>query len=360
MRLNHSLYPHAAPWRFAYGHSHGRSRGSIGLWLLLAVLLLGGLAAYGAWLLRQPVAFAPDVQGPRVTVEIPRGSSPGQMVRILQKAGVQVPTWPTRLWLRAHVGQLKAGFYQIPRGASVLAIAKKLREGEQTLLSVTIPEGWNLRQVRARIDGLAWLRHDTAGWSDAELAQKIGLAAGLPLEGQLAPDTYRYAPGSSDLVFYRQAAAHMQKNLAAAWAQRSASAQVRSPQEALILASIIEKETGHGADRGLISGVFNNRLRIGMALQTDPTVIYGMGAAYRGNIRKVDLQTDTPYNTYTRPGLPPGPIAMPGQAALLAAVQPAQTKALYFVAKGDGSGQSQFSASLDEHNRAVRKHILRR
>ena len=335
--------------------AHGRTLPR--LLLLLALLLAAG--AYGWHVLQRPLAFAPSVQGQRVTVEIPRGSSPAQMVAILQNAGVQAPTWPTWLWLRLHARQLKAGYYQIPAGASIANIAKKLREGEQTLLSITIPEGWSLRQVRARIDGLPWLRHDSAALSDAELAQKIGLAAGLPLEGQLAPDTYRYAPATSDIVFYRQAAAQMQKNLAAAWAQRSPSAQVRNPQEALILASIVEKETGHSADRAQIAGVFNNRLALGMALQTDPTVIYGMGAAYRGNIRKVDLQTDTPYNTYTRAGLPPGPIAMPGKAALFAAVQPAPTKALYFVAKGDGSGQSQFSEDLAAHNRAVREHILK-
>jgi UPF0755 protein len=323
-------------------------------------LLLALWVAYAWWQLLRPVPFAPSVQGQRVTVEIPRGSSPSDMVAILQNAGVQAPSLVTWLWLRLHGRQLKAGYYQIPRGASIASITKKLREGEQTLLSITIPEGWNLRQVRARVDALPWLRHDTATLSDGELAQKIGLPPGLPLEGQLAPDTYRYAPNTSDTIFYAQAAAQMQKNLASAWAQRSPSAQARSPQEALILASIVEKETGHSADRAQIAGVFNNRLRIGMALQTDPTVIYGMGAAYRGNIRKVDLQTDTPYNTYTRHGLPPGPIAMPGKAALLAAVQPAQTPALYFVAKGDGSGQSQFSSSLQEHNRAVREHILKR
>ena len=335
---------------------HGR----VWPYLLFGLTLLLAAGMYAWYVLHQPLAFTPSVQGQRVTVEIPRGSSPARMVAILQEAGVQAPTWPTWFWLRLHARQLKAGYYQIPRGASIEAIAKKLREGEQTLLSLTIPEGWNLRQVRARVDALPWLRHDTAGLSESELAQKIGLPSGLPLEGQLAPDTYRYAPHTSDLVFYRQAAAQMQKNLALAWAQRSPSAQVRSPQEALILASIVEKETGHGADRAQIAGVFNNRLRIGMALQTDPTVIYGMGTAYRGNIRKVDLQTDTPYNTYTRVGLPPGPIAMPGKAALQAALQPAQTKALYFVAKGDGSGHSQFSNTLDEHNRAVREHILKR
>ena len=173
-------------------------------------------------------------------------------------------------------------------------------------------------------------------------------------EGRFFPDTYTYAKGSSDVAVLKRALRAMDKRLAAAWALRAPQSVAKTPDEALILASIVEKETGKGADRPLISAVFNNRLRVGMPLQTDPTVIYGMGEAFKGNLRKVDLQTDTPWNTYTRPGLPPTPIAMPGKASLLAAVQPAPGKALYFVARGDGS--SQFSETLDEHNRAVNKY----
>ena len=174
-------------------------------------------------------------------------------------------------------------------------------------------------------------------------------------EGRFSPDTYTYAKGSSDLALLQRAARAMDKRLAEAWAQRRPDLPLRTPEQALILASIVEKETGKPTDRAQIGGVFINRLRVGMLLQTDPTVIYGLGERFDGNLRKRDLLADTPYNTYTRAGLPPTPIAMPGKAALLAAVQPAKTSALYFVAKGDGS--SHFSASLDEHNRAVNKYI---
>ena len=184
--------------------------------------------------------------------------------------------------------------------------------------------------------------------------EKLG-KPGIHPEGRFFPDTYTYAKGSSDMAVLKRAAKAMDKRLDAAWALRNPDTPLKSPEQALTLASIVEKETGKPSDRGQIAGVFSNRLRVGMLLQTDPTVIYGMGDRFDGNIRKRDLQTDTPYNTYTRPGLPPTPIAMPGKAALLAAVQPAPTKALYFVARGDGT--SQFSATLDEHNRAVNKYI---
>ena len=182
---------------------------------------------------------------------------------------------------------------------------------------------------------------------------QLGLS-GVHPEGRFFPDTYSYAKGSSDLAVLQQARRAMDQQLDAAWAVRSAQTPLKSPQEALILASIIEKETGKQSDQPLISAVFNNRLRIGMRLQTDPTVIYGLGESFDGDLRRADLLADTPYNTYTREGLPPSPISIPGKAALLAAVQPAASKALYFVARGDGS--SEFSESLDAHNRAVNKY----
>ena len=173
-------------------------------------------------------------------------------------------------------------------------------------------------------------------------------------EGRFFPDTYTYSKGSTDFALLQRAMRAMDKKLDAAWASRAADIAIKTPDEALILASIVEKETGKAQDRAEISAVFNNRLRIGMPLQTDPTVIYGLGTRFEGNLRKKDLQTDTPWNTYTRNGLPPTPIAMPGKAALLAAVQPAQSKSLYFVSRGDGT--SQFSGSLEEHNRAVNRY----
>ena len=177
---------------------------------------------------------------------------------------------------------------------------------------------------------------------------------GVAPEGRFFPDTYTYGKGSSDLAVLRRALHAMDRHLEAAWAQRAPDLPLKSADEALVLASIVEKETGRPEDRALVAGVFANRLRVGMLLQTDPTVIYGMGEKFDGNLRRRDLVTDTPFNTYTRPGLPPTPIAMPGKASLLAAVQPADTRALYFVARGDGS--SQFSETLPEHNRAVNRY----
>jgi len=219
--------------------------------------------------------------------------------------------------------------------------------------SVTLVEGWTFRQVRQVLAASEGLKPTTKSLSDAELMALLG-RPGLPPEGRFFPDTYSYPRGTSDVKVLQRALRAMDKRLDAAWQARSSRTALTSPDEALILASIIEKETGRVADQGQISAVFNNRLFLGMRLQTDPTVIYGLGPQFNGNLHKADLQNDTPFNTYTRPGLPPTPIAMPGRTALLAAVQPAQSKALYFVARGDGS--SQFSATLDEHNRAVDKH----
>ena len=218
--------------------------------------------------------------------------------------------------------------------------------------------GWlaKVRQMRAAL-AREELRHDTASLSDAEIMQQLG-RPGVPAEGRFFPDTYAYAKGSSDLAVLRRALHAMDRHLEAAWAQRSADTPLKSADEALVLASIVEKETGQAADRPQIAGVFANRLRTGMLLQTDPTVIYGLGEKFDGNLRKRDLQTDTPWNTYTRTGLPPTPIAMPGKASLMAAVQPQATRALYFVARGDGS--SHFSATLEEHNRAVQRYQLQK
>ncbi|MBX3633714.1 MAG: endolytic transglycosylase MltG, partial [Simplicispira sp.] len=245
---------------------------------------------------------------------------------------------------------------ELPLGTTPRSLLEKLVRGDETLRVLTLVEGWNLRQVRAAL-AQAELRPDSAPLNDAALMERLG-SPGVPAEGRFFPDTYTYAKGSSDLAVLRRALHAMDRQLAAAWAQRAVDTPLKSPQEALVLASIIEKETGREADRALVAGVFTNRLRAGMLLQTDPTVIYGLGERFDGNLRRRDLQADTPYNTYTRVGLPPTPIAMPGKASLMAAVQPAATRALYFVARGDGS--SQFSQSLDEHNRAVARYQLGR
>jgi UPF0755 protein len=315
---------------------------------LLAALAVGGWAF---WWVQHPL----DLAAPTVDVDIEPGTLPRGVVQAVVDSGVRVQPDLLYWWFRVS-GQaraIKAGSYELEAGITPRRLLSKLARGEENLRAVTLVEGWTFRQFRALLAKEETLKPDTRGLDDAAVMAQLG-RPGLHPEGRFFPDTYTYAKGSSDLKVLRRAMGAMDKRLAAAWAQRTPQAVVKTADDALVLASIVEKETGRGADRPLISAVFNNRLRVGMPLQTDPTVIYGMGTAFNGNLRKADLQADTPWNTYTRPGLPPTPIAMPGKAALLAAVQPAASKALYFVARGDGS--SQFSESLDEHNRAVNKY----
>ena len=318
--------------------------------LIMGLLIAGLLAGAASWWLNQPLALSSET----VDLSIEPGTSPRGVAQAAAEAGVDVN--PTLLfwWFRisGDARQIRAGSYELARGATPRTLLQMLVRGEESLRSVTLVEGWNWRQVRQALSRAEQLRPDTENLSDEMIMSQLG-RAGLPAEGRFFPDTYTYAKGSSDLAVLRRALHAMEKQLDAAWAQRAPDTPLKTPTEALILASIVEKETGKPADRAVIAGVFVNRLRIGMMLQTDPTVIYGLGEAFDGNLRKRHLQADTAWNTYTRAGLPPTPIAMPGKASLLAAVQPAQTKALYFVARGDGS--SQFSATLDEHNRAVNK-----
>jgi UPF0755 protein len=248
---------------------------------------------------------------------------------------------------------IKAGSYEIEQSTTARSLLRKLVRGEESMKSVTLVEGWSLKQIRKALKNADQLRAQTTELSAEDLMQQLG-RAGVSAEGRFFPDTYTYAKGASDLAILRRAANAMDKHLRQAWELRSNTSTLKSPDELLTMASIVEKETGRPSDRALISSVFNNRLRIGMRLQTDPSVIYGLGDSFDGNLRKIDLQTDTPWNTYTRGGLPPTPIAMPGKAALLAAAQPARSDALYFVARGDGS--SQFSATLEAHNRAVNQY----
>jgi UPF0755 protein len=225
-------------------------------------------------------------------------------------------------------------------------------QGDEALEKLLVVEGWTLRQMRAALAGAPHLKALSQGMSDVELMQALG-QPGVPAEGRFFPDTYVYSRGVSDLVVLRRARDSMQRRLDATWAQRASDTPLKSAEQALILASIVEKETGPKDDPGLVAGVFLNRLRIGMPLQTDPSVIYGLGEAFDGNLRKRDLLSDGAFNTYTRAGLPPTPIAMPGMASLQAVVKPTPTKALYFVSRGDGS--SVFSENLADHNRAVNK-----
>ena len=325
---------------------------------LLILLFLLALLVFGAglWWLHKPMPLrlAPGAQV--LDLEIEPGTRASTVAEVVVASGADVPTVLLQVWFRfsGQSRQIKAGSYEIIPGTTPRKLLSMLVRGEEALKSVTLVEGWNFRQVRAALQKAEQLVPDTIGLSAEMIMEKLG-KSGVHPEGRFFPDTYTYAKGASDLAVLKRAARAMDKRVDAAWALRSPDSPLKSSNEALILASIVEKETGKPTDRAQIAGVFTNRLRIGMLLQTDPSVIYGMGDKFDGNLRKRDLQTDTPYNTYTRAGLPPTPIAMPGKAALLAAVQPAPTKALYFVARGDGT--SQFSASLDEHNRAVNKYI---
>jgi UPF0755 protein len=289
-------------------------------------------------------------------LEVEPGMSAKAIAAAAVTSGAKTQASWLYLWFRVsgESRQIRAGSYEISAGTSPRRLLSMLVRGEEALKSVTLPEGWNFMQVMAVLKTAEQLRPEAQSLTPEAIMAQIG-KPGVHPEGRFFPDTYTYAKGSSDLAVLQRAAQAMDKRLNDAWALRQPDSPLKTPDEALILASIIEKETGKPSDRTTISGVFTNRLRIRMLLQTDPTVIYGMGAQFDGNLRRSDLRTDTPYNTYTRGGLPPTPIAMPGRAALLAAVQPAQTDAFYFVSRGDGS--SQFSATLDEHNRAVNKYI---
>ena len=317
--------------------------------LFVAVLAaVVGLTGAGWFWLDRPWA----ISGAPVDLSIEPGESARDVALGVVQAGA--PTNSTWLywWFRlsGESRQIKAGSYEIGAGTTPRSLLQKLVRGDEALRSVTLVEGLTFKQIQEVLKRAEQLKPEAAALPVATLMEKLG-KPGLAPEGRFFPDTYTYAKGSSDLAVLQRALRAMDKKLEAAWAQRAANSPLKSPQEALVLASIIEKETGAASDRAHVGAVFNNRLRIGMRLQTDPTVIYGIGATFDGNLRKSDLLRDTPWNTYTRDGLPPTPIAMPGTASLLAAVQPSSSKALYFVARGDGS--SQFSATLDEHNRAV-------
>nr|WP_232229824.1 endolytic transglycosylase MltG [Polaromonas glacialis] len=321
--------------------------------LFIAALLLFGAAL---WWLHEPMLLRLQPGSQVVDLEIEHGTTANGVADAVVASGADVPVLLLQAWFRfsGQARLIKAGSYEIVPGTSPRRLLSMLVRGEETLKNVTLVEGWTFSQVLQALQKAEQLTPDTLALSPEIIMEKLG-KPGVHPEGRFFPDTYTYAKGASDLAVLKRAARAMDRRLEAAWSLRSLETPLKSPDEALILASIVEKETGKPTDRGQIGGVFINRLRIGMPLQTDPTVIYGMGARFDGNLRKRDLQQDTPYNTYTRTGLPPTPIAMPGKAALLAAVQPAPTKALYFVSRGDGT--SEFSENLDGHNRAVNKYI---
>ena len=315
--------------------------------VLLLVLSAGGVA----WWLQQPMAL----KAVSVDLSIEPGTPVRAIAREVADAGAQVNPTLLYWWFRlsGQARQIKAGSYEIESDTSPYRLLQKLVRGEESLRAVTLVEGWTFRQFRAALAKEAFLTHDTEGLDAEQIMQKLG-KPWIAAEGRFFPDTYTYAKGSSELAVLRRAMRAMDKQLDAAWRQRPPGSLLQSPEQALTLASIVEKETGRASDRDQVAAVFYNRLRLGMRLQTDPTVIYGLGERFDGNLRRSDLLSDTPWNTYTRAGLPPTPIAMPGKAALHAALHPANSSALYFVARGNGS--SQFSNSLEEHNRAVNKY----
>jgi UPF0755 protein len=322
------------------------------LWAL--VLLAAASLAFSAYWVLRPL--------PMVSQTIDLSIEPQTSVRgiafAVKEAGVDVH--PLLLYAFFRVSgesrKLRAGSYELSQGNTSLDLLRKLSRGEESLKAISLIDGWTFRQFRAALAKADGLKHDALGLTDDELMAKLGMPGVAP-EGRFFPDTYTYGKGTSELHVMARAAKAMNKQLTAAWEIRNPDVQVKTPEEALILASIVEKETGRESDRTTISRVFHNRLAIGMPLQTDPTVIYGMFDAFDGNLRRADLRNDHPWNTYTRKGLPPTPIAMPGRNALKAAVQPAASNALYFVAKGDGT--SHFSATLDEHNAAVNRYQRR-
>ena len=325
--------------------------------LLLTCVALALVLAYGFWWIGQPLRTITQVQD----LVVDAGQGAPAIAQKIVPPERSLDATLLMIWFRVsgQSRQIKAGSYELEPGITPSRILDKLVKGEQALRSITFVEGWTFAQIRQALDKQPYMRHETQGKTAAEIMTKLGQPTLHP-EGQFYPDTYRFAKNSSDISVLQTAMIAMNKQLDDAWKNRIEPTPLRSPQELLILASIVEKETGAKEDRGMVASVFHNRLKIGMRLQTDPTVIYGLGGAFNGNLRKVDLQTDTPYNSYTRAGLPPSPIAMPSKAALWAAARPAASNALYFVAKGDGTGSSHFSQTLEEHNRAVNQYILRK
>jgi UPF0755 protein len=328
-----------------------RSRNVLLKLFALAFTCVFAPAAWLAWFALTPV----DLAASSVDFTITRGSGLRNATRQIIDAGIVMPAWPFNLLgrLAAKETAIKAGSYQVNAGVTPWQLMRKITQGDFAQSEIVFIEGWTFRQMRAALDVHAAVRHDSTGLADADLMRRLG-ADTLAPEGQFFPDTYLFGKGESDLAILARAHRAMEKQLQFAWQQRDPDTPLASPYEALILASIVEKETGQASERRLIAGVFTNRLRAGMKLQTDPSVIYGLGEKFDGNLRKRDLMRDHPFNTYVREGLPPHPIAMPGQASLVAALNPARTDALYFVARGDGT--SQFSRSLEDHNRAVAKY----
>lgn len=323
--------------------------------VLLLIILAFVAAVMGAsWL---TVRHLPLRNTP-TAFSIPPGASLRTAAQVIEAAGVDLPAWQLEFLGRVmgRSSRIKAGSYEIEDGLTALALLNKLTRGDVTQSEIVLVEGKTFRQLRAALDEHPDLAHDSQKLSDARILAILGAKESHP-EGLFFPDTYLFPKGGSDFDVLRRAYKAMQSKLAVTWEKRENTLPLKAPYQLLILASIVEKETGVPTDRPQIAAVFVNRLRRNMLLQTDPAVIYGLGEKFDGNLRKIDLLTDTPWNTYTRVGLPPTPISMPGLASLQAAANPPPSDMLYFVARGDGS--SEFSSSLDQHNSAVAKYQKR-
>jgi len=342
--------------------SAARKRGfGLRAFFILSALLVGAFAywAYDRYAGFVDAPLSGLEKGESLVVE--RGDSFARVLQRLRDQGVRDGhdlEWQLLARQLKAAGKIQVGEYPLAPGTTPRMLLVAMRDGKVLSYRFTIVEGWNIRQLRAALARATPLRQETADLDDGALMAKLGHADQHP-EGRFLPETYVYTRNDSDLDLLRRAHDALDRALDAAWESRAADLPLQSKDEALVLASIVEKETGIADERPQIAGVFLRRLKLGMRLQTDPTVIYGMGSAYAGNLRKTDLLADTPYNTYTRDGLPPTPIAMVGADALQAVTHPADGDALYFVAVGDGSGKHVFSKTLAEHQAAVREYIRR-
>jgi UPF0755 protein len=325
--------------------------------VVIALLAVASVAGWRAldWEMDQPAQAAAAVR-----IEVPAGMGLRAVLQQLQRQGVVRHARLVTLYLRLHASavRVQAGTYEIAPHATARAVLDQLNAGRVLLEALTVVEGWSVAQLRAALDAAPTIAHSLHGLSDAELMSALG-HAGQAAEGRFFPDTYRFAAGTSDRKILEGAYERMHSELNNAWDSRAEGLPLTNEDQALILASIVEKETGREDDRPKVAAVFVNRLKLGMRLQTDPSVIYGLGERYDGTIHTRDLEADTPYNTYTRAGLPPTPIALPGAASLQAATHPADINALYFVATGNGDGSHHFSATLAEHDVALRAYLKR-
>jgi len=342
------------------GAPRARQHGRFVLLALLSVLLVLGAAAAGAYAWLRNNYEAPGPAAAATRIEVAPGASLRSVLNRLEAGGAlhnaRAVEWFLRL--KGVPVRVESGLYEIPPQASARQILELFAQGKVVLEQLTVVEGATFADFLDALAGQPHVLHTLRGKSAAEVMAALGHPDQSP-EGQFFPDSYRFAANTTDVAILTLAYESMQHELAAAWQARSPALPLTGPYQALILASLVEKEAAKKSERARIAGVFVNRLEKGMRLQSDPTVIYGLGAAYDGTIHTRDLQTDTPYNTYTREGLPPTPIALPGRESLRAAVQPEDSGALYFVATGLGDGAHHFSRTLEEHNQAVQAYLAR-